>query len=158
MGLNLFRQLWLQKWHPDRWSIDPSAAEAAKIRFQQIQEAYAVLSDETKRALYDAGMYDSSEDTDAFCDFLDEISSLMENAAFQSNEEDELEELQEMYIKMLQENWFSTDDLMSESPSESDHQKPIVSDSEYATEEKEEPSEFNSFLQQLHHERSPRKQ
>ncbi|KAH7676478.1 DnaJ domain-containing protein [Dioscorea alata] len=49
-----YRKLAL-KWHPDR---NPNAAGEAKGRFQRIQEAYSVLSDEDKRALYDAGAFD----------------------------------------------------------------------------------------------------
>nr|AAB01572.1 heat shock-like protein [Picea glauca] len=99
------------KWHPDKWSTDPSSSETAKLRFQQIQEAYSVLSDDTKRALYDAGMYEPSEDMDAFCDFLDELSSLIATVKVQSNKDDELLQLQEMFTKMLEEDWFSTDNF-----------------------------------------------
>eukprot|EP00253_Pinus_taeda_P016458 PITA_16458 len=109
------------KWHPDKWSTDPSSSETAKLRFQQIQEAYSVLSDDTKRALYDAGMYESSEDMDAFCDFLDEISSLMATVRVQSNKDDELLQLQEMFTKMLEEDWFSTDDFESCNGISSEH-------------------------------------
>ncbi|GLJ17205.1 hypothetical protein SUGI_0297960 [Cryptomeria japonica] len=101
------------KWHPDKWLADPSLSEKAKLRFQQIREAYSVLSDDMKRALYDAGMYESSEDTDAFCDFLDEISTLMNNVKVQRNEEDEAEELQAMFKKMVQDDWFSLDSFDS---------------------------------------------
>ncbi|KAH9330130.1 hypothetical protein KI387_002238 [Taxus chinensis] len=97
------------KWHPDKWSADPCLSEQAKLRFQQIQHAYEVLSNETKRAVYDAGIYESSEDTDAFCDFLDEIVSLMDNVRAESNEEDEAEELRAMFVKMVKEDWFSID-------------------------------------------------
>ena len=44
-----YRQLAL-KWHPDR-----NTAPDATDRFKEIAEAYAVLSDPTKRAQYDAG-------------------------------------------------------------------------------------------------------
>eukprot|EP00253_Pinus_taeda_P016459 PITA_16459 len=101
------------KWHPDKWSTDPSSSETAKSRFQQIQEAYSVLSEETKRALYDAGMYEPSEDMDAFCDFLDEISSRMATERVQSKQEDELQQLQEMFVKMLEEDWISSDNFGS---------------------------------------------
>ena len=42
-----FRQL-AARHHPDR-----SAAEGAAARFRAVQEAYQVLSDETRRATYD---------------------------------------------------------------------------------------------------------
>ncbi|URD92848.1 DnaJ domain [Musa troglodytarum] len=51
------------KWHPDRWAKEPAAASGeAKRRFQRIQEAYSVLSDKGKRAMYDAGFYDPLDD------------------------------------------------------------------------------------------------
>ncbi|KAF8676094.1 hypothetical protein HU200_047599 [Digitaria exilis] len=73
------------RWHPDKVAsgrtVDPARAEEAKSRFQQIHEAYQVLSDEKRRALYDAGMYDplddDQEDVEGFHDFLQEMISLM---------------------------------------------------------------------------------
>uniref|UniRef100_A0A1D1Y2C6 DnaJ subfamily B member 6 n=1 Tax=Anthurium amnicola TaxID=1678845 RepID=A0A1D1Y2C6_9ARAE len=56
-----YRKLAL-KWHPDRWAKDPSVAGEAKRRFQRIQEAYSVLSDNGKRSLYDVGLYDPFEE------------------------------------------------------------------------------------------------
>eukprot|EP00004_Rigifila_ramosa_P024940 TRINITY_DN7335_c0_g1_i2.p1 TRINITY_DN7335_c0_g1~~TRINITY_DN7335_c0_g1_i2.p1 ORF type:complete len:287 (-),score=80.95 TRINITY_DN7335_c0_g1_i2:81-941(-) len=44
-----YRKLAL-RWHPDK---NPDSKEVAEKKFQEIQEAYAVLSDEKKRALYD---------------------------------------------------------------------------------------------------------
>lgn len=38
------------KWHPDR---NKNNAEQAKIKFQEIGEAFEVLSDKNKRAVYD---------------------------------------------------------------------------------------------------------
>nr|CAD1834212.1 unnamed protein product [Ananas comosus var. bracteatus] len=58
------------KWHPDRSAREPWLVEEANRRFQQIQEAYKVLSDEKKRELYDAGFYDliqEDEDEVEFC-------------------------------------------------------------------------------------------
>ncbi|XP_043815032.1 dnaJ homolog subfamily C member 5 isoform X1 [Manihot esculenta] len=52
------------KWHPDKWTRNPGVAGEAKLRFQQIQEAYSVLSDEAKRSMYDAGLYDPLEEED----------------------------------------------------------------------------------------------
>ncbi|XP_047061220.1 chaperone protein DnaJ-like [Lolium rigidum] len=72
------------RWHPDKIAngrADPARAEEAKARFQQIHEAYKVLSDEKRRALYDAGMYDplndDQEEVEGFHDFLQEMLSLM---------------------------------------------------------------------------------
>lgn len=52
----------LQQWHPDRWTKRPSLLSEAKRKFQQIQEAYSVLSDQRQRTLYDAGLYDPDEE------------------------------------------------------------------------------------------------
>ncbi|ONK68405.1 uncharacterized protein A4U43_C05F11170 [Asparagus officinalis] len=94
------------KWHPDRWARreTPSAAEEAKRRFQQIQEAYQVLSDEGKRALYDAGLYDPFEDdevVEGFCDFVQEMLDLMANVRKEQREYS-LEELRGMLAEMSQ--------------------------------------------------------
>lgn len=65
-----------QRWHPDKAVADP---EEAKGRFQKIHEAYQVLSDDKRRALYDAGMYDplDADDPEGFHDFLQEMLSLI---------------------------------------------------------------------------------
>ncbi|XP_076886850.1 uncharacterized protein LOC143536823 [Bidens hawaiensis] len=52
------------KWHPDRCP-DSRYVEEAKKKFQDIQEAYSVLSDVNKRFMYDVGAYDSDDDDDA---------------------------------------------------------------------------------------------
>jgi len=43
------------KWHPDKNSTDEEQAALAKKKFQEIQEAKAVLTDREKRDLYDQG-------------------------------------------------------------------------------------------------------
>nr|CAB3477561.1 unnamed protein product [Digitaria exilis] len=91
------------RWHPDK--VANGRAEEAKSRFQQIHEAYQVLSDEKRRALYDAGMYDplddDQEDVEGFHDFLQEMISLM---ATVGREEPvySLGELQSMLDGMIQ--------------------------------------------------------
>jgi DnaJ-class molecular chaperone len=50
------------KWHPDKITSGRVDPEEAKSRFQQVHEAYQVLSDEKRRALYDSGMYDPLDD------------------------------------------------------------------------------------------------
>ncbi|XP_062204633.1 uncharacterized protein LOC133906679 [Phragmites australis] len=96
------------RWHPDKLAngrVDPALAEEAKSRFQQIHEAYQVLSDEKRRALYDAGMYDplddDQEEVEGFHDFLQEMISLM---ATVGREEPvySLDELQSMLDGMIQ--------------------------------------------------------
>ncbi|KAK1412039.1 hypothetical protein QVD17_32991 [Tagetes erecta] len=75
-----YRKLAMQ-WHPDKWVKNPTVLGEAKRKFQQIQEAYSVLSDEKKRAIYDVGLYDCYDDDDdeGFVDFMQEMSSLMKN-------------------------------------------------------------------------------
>ncbi|TVU34514.1 hypothetical protein EJB05_16349 [Eragrostis curvula] len=96
------------RWHPDKIAngrVDPALAEEAKARFQQIHEAYQVLSDDKTRALYDAGMYDplddDQEEVEGFHDFLQEMVSLM---ATVGREEPvySLGELQSMLDGMIQ--------------------------------------------------------
>ncbi|KAM1799376.1 hypothetical protein ACFX11_033573 [Malus domestica] len=92
-----YRKLAL-KWHPDRARNQMAAGEANR-RFQQIQEAYSVLSDQTKRSMYDAGFYDPLEEQDQeFCDFMDEMLSMMNNV---KNEGDIFEDLQRMFNDMV---------------------------------------------------------
>ncbi|XP_024047814.1 uncharacterized protein LOC18053553 isoform X2 [Citrus clementina] len=75
-----YRKLAMQ-WHPDRWTKTPSLLGKAKVKFQEIQEAYSVLSDERKRTLYDAGLYDpEEEEEEGFSDFVQEMLSLMAEA------------------------------------------------------------------------------
>ncbi|KAL7149459.1 hypothetical protein ABFS83_05G042100 [Erythranthe nasuta] len=78
-----YRKLAMQ-WHPDKWCRrNPSFIGEAKHKFQQIQEAYSVLSDSRKKMMYDAGLYDHDDDVDdveGFGDFLEEMVSLMNDA------------------------------------------------------------------------------
>ncbi|TYH84226.1 hypothetical protein ES332_D02G183500v1 [Gossypium tomentosum] len=96
-----YRKLAMQ-WHPDRWTRTPSLLSEAKHKFQQIQEAYSVLSDQRKRTLYDAGLYDPEDEEDeGFSDFMEEMISLMS----QTRKEEKvcsLEELQKMLWDMVQ--------------------------------------------------------
>ncbi|XWS64467.1 hypothetical protein CRYUN_Cryun05aG0006500 [Craigia yunnanensis] len=87
------------KWHPDRYARNPGVAGEAKRRFQQIQEAYSVLSDESKRSMYDASLYDPLEEEDEdFCDFMQEMISMMNNV---KDEGDSFEDLQRMFADMV---------------------------------------------------------
>ena len=61
------------KWHPDKNCQDPGQKERAEAIFKQISEAYEVLSDPTKRQMYDKyGQYyypsDSDEESGDFDD------------------------------------------------------------------------------------------
>ncbi|KAE8708172.1 Soluble inorganic pyrophosphatase [Hibiscus syriacus] len=104
-----YRKLAMQ-WHLDKWMSTPSLLSEAKRKFQQIQEAYSVLSDQRKRTHYDAGLFDlDDEDDQGLSDFMVEMISLMA----QTREEEKvcsLEELQKMLCDMAQEfhspSWF----------------------------------------------------
>lgn len=92
-------------WHPDRCSATGSSArvEEAKERFQEIQGAYAVLSDSNKRFLYDVGVYDCDDDEDDLSgmgDFLGEMADMMS----QATPTESFEELQQLFVDMFQED------------------------------------------------------
>ncbi|KAF8098675.1 hypothetical protein N665_0261s0040 [Sinapis alba] len=89
------------KWHPDRWTKDPYRCGEAKRRFQQIQEAYSVLSDQKKRSMYDVGLYDTQED-EGYYDFVEEMVSLMAQTR-REGKQYSLEELQTMVDDMIYE-------------------------------------------------------
>ncbi|KAK4423464.1 DnaJsubfamily B member 8 [Sesamum alatum] len=90
------------RWHPDKWTRSPSLLGEAKQKFQQLQEAYSVLSDTRKRMLYDTGLYDrDDEEDDGFADFLQEMMSLM-NDAKKEEKNYSIEELQSMFWEMAQ--------------------------------------------------------
>ncbi|KAH7666666.1 DnaJ domain-containing protein [Dioscorea alata] len=81
-------------------ALNPTAAGEAKRRFQRIQEAYSVLSDEGKRSLYDAGVFDPFEDDDQdFSDFMKEMISMMDSV--RSEKPDSMEDLQRMLAEMI---------------------------------------------------------
>ncbi|RLN13621.1 hypothetical protein C2845_PM09G21390 [Panicum miliaceum] len=82
------------KWHPDKLQLQGGdddrrrrAREEAKARFQQLQEAYEVLSDASKKATYDrdvVGVVFPSESLlantfQAMDDLLDEMDGLVES-------------------------------------------------------------------------------
>ncbi|KAG4937926.1 hypothetical protein JHK82_045735 [Glycine max] len=81
---NAYRKL-AKKWHPDRCSATGNSelVEEAKKKFQEIREAYSVLSDANKRLMYDVGVYDSDDD---------------EN----ENGEESFEELQQLFEDMFE--------------------------------------------------------
>ncbi|KAK4400027.1 DnaJsubfamily B member 8 [Sesamum angolense] len=88
------------RWHPDKWTRSPYLLGEAKQKFQQVQEAYSVLSDWRKRMLYDTGLYDrDDEEDDGFADFLQEMMSLM-NDAKKEEKSYTIEELQSMFWEM----------------------------------------------------------
>ncbi|KAE9613626.1 hypothetical protein Lal_00016306 [Lupinus albus] len=109
-----YRKLAMQ-WHPDRWTKTPSLLSESNHKFQQIQEAYSVLSDPKKRTLYDVGLYDpQEEENEGFSDFVEEMASLMAQVR---NEEKIYgwEELQSMFMEMAKE--FEYPSMYGEGPS-----------------------------------------
>ncbi|XP_008790860.1 chaperone protein DnaJ-like [Phoenix dactylifera] len=96
------------QWHPDRWAKDPAAMGEAKRRFQRIQEAYSVLSDKGKRAMYDAGLYDPREEDDQdFTDFMQEMLAMMDSV--KTEKPDSLEDLQKMLADIVNGDGGTTD-------------------------------------------------
>ncbi|KAL2934468.1 Chaperone protein DnaJ [Bienertia sinuspersici] len=102
---NAYRKL-AKIWHPDRCSAsgDLKFVEEAKMKFQAIQEAYSVLSDETKRFLYDVGVYDNNDDDNnhGMGDFLNEMVTMMSEHQPTENGGESFEQLQEMFEEMFQ--------------------------------------------------------
>lgn len=69
------------KWHPDRCEKNQLSVDEAKQRFQEIQEAYSVLSDQAKRSMYNAGLlnlYDD-EDDEGMKEFMRELFTMAGN-------------------------------------------------------------------------------
>ncbi|XP_057492967.1 uncharacterized protein LOC130778476 isoform X5 [Actinidia eriantha] len=73
-----YRKLAL-KWHPDRWAKNSAVAGEANRRFQKIQEAYSVLSDEGKRSMYDAGVLDLFDEDEGMEDFMYDLMKVMDH-------------------------------------------------------------------------------
>ncbi|XP_041991058.1 dnaJ homolog subfamily B member 3-like [Salvia splendens] len=101
---NAYKKLAL-KWHPDRCSASANQkfVEEAKKKFQDIQQAYSVLSDANKRFLYDVGIYnsDDDDDEDGMGDFLSEMAVMMnQNKPNERNES--FEDLQVLFHEIFQ--------------------------------------------------------
>ncbi|ESW07401.1 hypothetical protein PHAVU_010G126700 [Phaseolus vulgaris] len=100
---NAYKKL-AKKWHPDRCSASGNSelVEQAKKKFQEIGEAYSVLSDANKRLMYDVGVYDSDDDENGMGDFLDEMLTMMSQTKSNENGEESFEELQQLFEDMFQ--------------------------------------------------------
>ncbi|XP_024026692.1 dnaJ homolog subfamily B member 7 isoform X2 [Morus notabilis] len=100
---NAYKKLAL-RWHPDRCSASGNSkfVEEAKKKFQAIQQAYSVLSDESKRFLYDVGVYDSDDDENGMGDFLNEMAVMMSQTKPNEGGEETFEELQQLFEDMFQ--------------------------------------------------------
>ncbi|KAJ8472189.1 hypothetical protein OPV22_026532 [Ensete ventricosum] len=96
------------RWHPDKCSASGNhqRMEEAKEKFQEIQKAYTVLSDSSKRFLYDVGIYDNEDDNDekGMGDFIGEIAQMMSQTKSGENGHDSFEELQRMFLDMFQDD------------------------------------------------------
>ncbi|XP_076926330.1 uncharacterized protein LOC143589456 [Bidens hawaiensis] len=105
------------KWHPDRCP-DSRYLEEAKKKFQDIQEAYSVLSDVNKRFMYDVGAYDSDDDDDGMADFMSEMAVLMSQNKPNRNGES-FEELKDLFEELFEESEIPTSSSFGESSSSS---------------------------------------
>ncbi|KAF4368887.1 hypothetical protein F8388_021499 [Cannabis sativa] len=102
---NAYKKL-AMRWHPDRCSASGNSkfVEEAKKKFQAIQQAYSVLSDENKRFMYDVGVYDSDDDESGMGDFLSEMAVMMSQTKPNESGEETFEELQQLFEDMFQGN------------------------------------------------------
>ncbi|KAI4355390.1 hypothetical protein L6164_004170 [Bauhinia variegata] len=100
---NAYKKL-AMKWHPDRCSASGNSkvVEEAKKKFQAIQQAYSVLSDENKRFLYDVGVYDSDDDENGMGEFLNEMVAMINQTNPNENGQESFEELQQLFEEMFQ--------------------------------------------------------
>uniref|UniRef100_A0A9I9DCC6 J domain-containing protein n=1 Tax=Cucumis melo TaxID=3656 RepID=A0A9I9DCC6_CUCME len=91
------------KWHPDRWIKDPEMAAESKTRFQQIQQAYSVLSNKGKRSIYDAGLISflTDDDDEGFCDFMIEMVSMMKSATQQGRKKKRKKSLEDLRRSLM---------------------------------------------------------
>ncbi|KAF5206677.1 Chaperone dnaj-domain superfamily protein [Thalictrum thalictroides] len=102
---NAYKKLAL-KWHPDRCAASGNSkfAEEAKKKFQAIQEAYSVLSDEHKRFMYDVGVYnkDDDDENEDMGDFLGEMMTMMNQENTCADGQQSFEDLQNLFQEMVQ--------------------------------------------------------
>ncbi|EHA8589593.1 dnaJ-like subfamily B member 3 [Cocos nucifera] len=102
---NAYKKL-AMRWHPDKCSASGSSkrVEEAKEKFQEIQEAYSVLSDSNKRFLYDVGVYDSDDDHNGMEEFLGEMAQMMSQTKPNEKGNESFEELQQLFVEMFQDD------------------------------------------------------
>ncbi|XP_057797078.1 uncharacterized protein LOC131013089 isoform X2 [Salvia miltiorrhiza] len=102
---NAYKKL-AMKWHPDRCSASANQkfVEEAKKKFQDIQQAYSVLSDANKRFLYDVGVYNSDDDDDenGMGDFLNEMATMMNQNKSNESRNESFEDLQVLFQELFQ--------------------------------------------------------
>uniref|UniRef100_A0A0D6R8G5 J domain-containing protein n=1 Tax=Araucaria cunninghamii TaxID=56994 RepID=A0A0D6R8G5_ARACU len=95
-----------KKWHPDKCgandsSGDSTKSEDAKTRFQAIQEAYSVLSDNNKRLMYDAGVYDDDDNELEMSSFVGEMAAMMAGSTKEVDATEGLDELKAMFLNII---------------------------------------------------------
>lgn len=97
-----------KQWHPDKCASNGStavesakASESAKTRFQAIQEAYSVLSDNNKRLMYDAGVYDDDDDELEMGAFMGEMAAMMTGSTKEVDGADSLDDLKAMFLNIV---------------------------------------------------------
>lgn len=149
------------RWHPDRCSASGNSkfVEEAKKKFQAIQQAYSVLSDTNKRFLYDVGVYDSDDDENGMGDFLNEMAVMMSQTKPSENMEESLEELQELFDEMFQEDLdsFGIDSqaapscpsYVSYSESSNSNNKRVSADLNLGKTKVDDSSSFNSHFEKF---------
>ncbi|XP_011036514.1 PREDICTED: chaperone protein dnaJ 6-like isoform X3 [Populus euphratica] len=153
------------RWHPDRCSASGNSkfVEEAKKKFQAIQQAYSVLSDANKRFLYDVGVYDSDDDENGCVqgmgDFLNEMAVMMSQTKPSENMEESLEELQELFDEMFQEDLHSIgidsqaapscSPYVSYSESSNSNNKRVSSDMNLGKTKVDDSSSFNSHFEKF---------
>ncbi|XP_078440952.1 uncharacterized protein LOC144710962 isoform X1 [Wolffia australiana] len=104
---NAYKKLAL-RWHPDRCSGDDRSAQEATSKFQSIQKAYSVLSDASKRSLYDIGWFledDNAETDQQMGEFLGEMATMM-NQTSPAERGESFEDLQRLFFDMFQTDYF----------------------------------------------------
>lgn len=153
------------RWHPDRCSASGNSkfVEEAKKKFQAIQQAYSVLSDTNKRFLYDVGVYDSDDDENGCVqgmgDFLNEMAVMMSQTKPSENMEESLEELQELFDEMFQEDLHSLGidsqaapscpPYVSYSESSNSNNKRVSADMNLGKTKVDDSSSFNSHFEKF---------
>ncbi|KAG0469543.1 hypothetical protein HPP92_015587 [Vanilla planifolia] len=100
---NAYKKLAL-RWHPDRCTASgkTEVVDEAKEKFQEISEAYSILSDSNKRFLYDVGIYDSGDDGSGMGEFLDDMAQMMSQTKPSDRSQETFENLQQLFVEMFQ--------------------------------------------------------
>lgn len=92
-----------KRWHPDRCSDSGNSmhVEEAKKKFQSIQEAYSILSDDKKRLMYNIGLLNDDDEENGMGDFLSEMAIMMSQNKCSENRNETFEDLQKLFVEMF---------------------------------------------------------